>query len=968
MPFNPNVPLQHHQLVKPPSNQQQHQLPILPLNQQKYQLQHLPTPVQNQQYHLQQKQLLNPSPSQQQYSQIYTSPSNKLQYNQISTPPSNQYQHHQQQHKLPTPPSNQRQYNQKQHQIDTPPSNQQQQQFQTPPSNQLDIQETHFSTPVQVTNAQQQQYFEQNQDFMTRHFNSAPPSTANHNTNNTNDNMRVGAHLNQLELKNSMNNSDSSTTPRNYHRINRSLSFSEDLLSTLGTPSLMDPSSHVITTTQNISTSSIIPQEPVNSCKGNNTEQAKITVLNTSHGGGNVSGISFSRENASTSNMSRGENTSNLSVSRENTSGDGFPLPVNVLLNDLPMPETLPNLTFSPSKPLHETSFSEVKQFLKTPQKVKAMREEERKLKEAARSNSSCSSPLDAKKKTDVSIIRTPQKLKTLKEEAEEAIGAPLTFTSTPEKKTLQKNREGKILVSGPDDEVECDIGIKHDVTHSAPDSPMDQGSPSTMSLLQSSQSRAMAISQTTTVTTLGSSSFSTVSCSLTNNDNCTVLSDQMKLGSQIVSSTKHMVVSQNNSNPSVIPTTSDNSPITVSKQKRQQLPNIQATTIGAKPSAANISNSNRSTARMEIMEKAKQAVVVVDDVFMQDATVEPLKAKDLPTSAGSHLIFTIRQNQQVEPSVNRQPSPSTDSHQITSGIQASRQVITDQQHQPQENNCSQLNHPLALVHQTTPTKKNRNHSTDTNAPSPQSTNHTTAMMVTPTKNTYLPENNGDGSRIGALQLTKVMNRKDSIGSENSTPDDSNSAHPATPTSRNPQSTALYSSSSPQPLLTTKDYNTTNISCKDSNISLNNCPITQTSTGVNNRRTKQQQQQPSHQQPQQPKPETASFDYEQRLKERAADFANIYFNRVHKVLLDNEEDGGTELAIQFFTLMRSANQRSMSKLETYHQVATLLVDFPELVDSFVGFLDQHEARHVGKVSCRNTLWDKKIKLLFSYSR
>ena len=87
------------------------------------------------------------------------------------------------------------------------------------------------------------------------------------------------------------------------------------------------------------------------------------------------------------------------------------------------------------------------------------------------------------------------------------------------------------------------------------------------------------------------------------------------------------------------------------------------------------------------------------------------------------------------------------------------------------------------------------------------------------------------------------------------------------------------------------------------------------------------------------------FDYEERLKQRALDFADIYLNRVRKTLVDVPE-----LCLQFFALMESVSTCQLTKLQTYYKVAELLIDYPDLVDGFSGFLEQHEARHVGKVS------------------
>ena len=925
---------QFNQIPTPPSNQQQHKLPTPPSNQQQYKLQQLPTLLPNQQYYQQQNQLPTPPLNQYQHHQhkVPTLPSNQRQYNLVSTPTSNYQQHHQQQQQLHTPPSNQQQ-----HPLATPPSNQQQPQ-------------TLFSTPVQVDNVQYQQHFQHNEDFMARHYNSAPPSTSNHI--NSGNRLRASAHLNQLDLSGSMNNSDSLTNPRNCHRINRSLSFSEDLLSTVGTPSLMDSNS-LLTTTQDINTSTLIQQVPVNSGNCNSTDQVKTTVLNTSATGGGS--MSFSRESTS------GGNTSNLSVSRENTSGDGFPLPVNILLNDLPMPETLPNLTFSPSKPLHETSFSEVKQFLKTPQKVKAMREEERKMKEAARSNSNCSSPLDGNKQTGAAIPRTPQKLQTLKEESsEETNRAPLNFTSTPEKKVLQQNREGNVLVPKPDNnEAKFGDDNDHEISYSSPDSPMGESFVSPMPSHQGIQSHQPQVTISKTATTLALSSSSTSFYSIKNDCNTISSSSQNKLTSQTVSSTKNMVVTHNN--PLIPPSSSNNFSTTISSLKPQEkLPNLQTiTTISAKPFATNITNSA----------SVKKAVVIVEDVFMQDGTAEPSKVKDFPPSVGSHHFlsnesFAIDQDQQVEPSVKQQIVLSTQ-NQHTSGMVSLPQIRTCQ-----GTSTGQTTHPSIIALQTTPTRNFQTPIIKANdkTTSPPFMNQT---IVTPTRSTTSSLDEDIHQNAGFALLTRVMNRKDSVESENgnSLPsvDDpmqkkhesvgqssTASAHPTTPTTRNSKATTPSASPLPSspPLVTTKNSHTTNASRKDnsSSNSPGNCHITQTSTGGNNRKTKQQQSQQEHCQDKHQTATTTTFDYEQRLKERAADFANIYFNRVHKVLVDNSHEGGTELAIQFFTLMRSANQRSMSKLETYHQVATLLADYPELVDSFVGFLDQHEARHVGKVS------------------
>ena len=119
--------------------------------------------------------------------------------------------------------------------------------------------------------------------------------------------------------------------------------------------------------------------------------------------------LSYSEIQSSHS-LNNNSNLSSTSITKENnTSGDGFPLPVNVLLSDLPMPDSLPHLTFSPSKPLHETSFSEVKQFLKTPQKLKSLKAEDKNNKNGSL-NLSPLKDLDVNQVCVGKNLQTPQK------------------------------------------------------------------------------------------------------------------------------------------------------------------------------------------------------------------------------------------------------------------------------------------------------------------------------------------------------------------------------------------------------------------------------------------------------------------------------------------------------------------------------------------------------------------------------
>ena len=82
------------------------------------------------------------------------------------------------------------------------------------------------------------------------------------------------------------------------------------------------------------------------------------------------------------------------------------------------------------------------------------------------------------------------------------------------------------------------------------------------------------------------------------------------------------------------------------------------------------------------------------------------------------------------------------------------------------------------------------------------------------------------------------------------------------------------------------------------------------------------------------------FNFDEKLRQKAKQFAEIYFNRVNEVLSSKEE-----LYTNFLSVMES----SIPRIDKFYKVQELLCDYPELVDNFAGFLEQHEARHVGKV-------------------
>ena len=849
------------------------------------------------------------------------------------------------------------------HQLSTPPSNQR---------NNSAIQQTFFSTPVQINNTQKQQHH----PFMERHFNSAPPSTAasssqQHFHHFTTNNNRTG--FSPLDPNGLPTTSDCFTSKN--HRINRSLSYSEDSTSVMTTPSVLTvPPSHnnnEFFLTQNNYTNP-------SGCRGENTHSQNLNPFysiatcddkKTVHD--TFSGMSVSRENTSSVNLSQ-DNTSNLSVSRgENTSGDGFPLPVNVLLNDLPVPETLPNLTFSPSKPLHETSFSEVKQFLKTPQKLKSMKEEERKLKEAACSSSS--SPFVENKQ---STLRTPQKLKSMREEERKLKEAACSSNSsplienkqstlrTPQKLKSTKEENGKSLTvttSTPEngsqnhgtaprhDDGDYHDDNDHEGSHfeplSPPGCPMDEASMQRSSMqptdYQHHQGDIVECSlnshrlpshlATSTVSTPSSSSCSS-------DDTSTSNPTQTNLTSQTVSTTRAMAF---NKPPS--PSLSD-----ISTVIQQNMPNLTTT---VRPSS-NITTDAITNAVV------KNPAVATDDIVMKDTTEYlPITSGLLPpagvcTDSFNMLPPLTRSGQNMVKSspIQQEKLRLNQNTGSNSGIVTLAQSTIYQQQE------TSVGVSPATV-RTTPTKKSPSSSIASASTTKPLTNH--VSMVTPTKSTLSSPTVDDEEDRRAKKLTRVINRKDSINSESSPSDVAAIKKyplivetPTTPTTtRNPPAVVRTVDLSPQPPLT-KDHHTTGtrkVSSPTKKLHNHNQP-----TG-SNRRTKQQQQLQQRQ-------KQTTFDYEQRLKERAAEFANIYFNRVCKVLVD---DDGAEVAAQFFALMQSANRRSMSKLETYHRVADLLADYPELVDSFVGFLDQHEARHVGKVStfAYNTLYYDKVRTL-----
>lgn len=82
------------------------------------------------------------------------------------------------------------------------------------------------------------------------------------------------------------------------------------------------------------------------------------------------------------------------------------------------------------------------------------------------------------------------------------------------------------------------------------------------------------------------------------------------------------------------------------------------------------------------------------------------------------------------------------------------------------------------------------------------------------------------------------------------------------------------------------------------------------------------------------------FNFDEKLRQKAKQFAEIYFNRVNEVLSSKEE-----LYTNFLSVMES----NIPRVDKFYKVQELLCDYPELVDNFAGFLEQHEARHVGKV-------------------
>ena len=82
------------------------------------------------------------------------------------------------------------------------------------------------------------------------------------------------------------------------------------------------------------------------------------------------------------------------------------------------------------------------------------------------------------------------------------------------------------------------------------------------------------------------------------------------------------------------------------------------------------------------------------------------------------------------------------------------------------------------------------------------------------------------------------------------------------------------------------------------------------------------------------------FNFDEKLRQKAKQFAEIYFNRVNEVLSNKEE-----LYTNFLSVMES----NIPRVDKFYKVQELLCDYPELVDNFAGFLEQHEARHVGKV-------------------
>ena len=97
------------------------------------------------------------------------------------------------------------------------------------------------------------------------------------------------------------------------------------------------------------------------------------------------------------------------------------------------------------------------------------------------------------------------------------------------------------------------------------------------------------------------------------------------------------------------------------------------------------------------------------------------------------------------------------------------------------------------------------------------------------------------------------------------------------------------------------------------------------------------------------------FNFNEKLSEKAKDLAYIYFKRVKETLI-----GKPDIVSEFYLVMHKLDAKELNRLDAYYRISDLFVDYPELVDNFTGFLEQHEARHVGKVFLKFLVYYRKV--------
>jgi len=563
--------------------------------------------------------------------------------------------------------------------------------------------------------------------------------------------------------------------------------------------------------------------------------------------------LSYSESTSLVGDNIRGNNnnTSTTNISKDNLSGDGFSLPVKVLLEDLQVPESLPQLTFSPSKPLHETSFSEVKQFLKTPQKLKSLRAEESKQQST-----------DTESPDNVGNVDNPlQRVCAVAQAEHQTSGKNILLT--PEKHT----ENDEVMMSSPGDissgelpETPGKIPLSHlsNVLSESSPKPLNNNAVNVdLSYHQNTGSPPHVVNVQT----------------------------NMKDHSQYSSQTP---VYQNNLVPSTAALASPQHYI-------MQSPHVQAF---ASPNHSIMESHGSPHQRMESLSIQTHSSPHHQIIEAMHSHASPLQ----------HSIKSQAVQSDTSPYHHAMESPSVQVHasplsHLISGSPALQSHTTPDNHMEQQAYAFQ--HQPSIESQLVKTRA-----------SPH--NHTHRTMKSP---------------IVQLQQPVLMINTNHLSGITSTP--------ATPVPFSPQFLASDSTPDlPEAAVEEECSKLTKVVCRGNNPEKPEIFHTPSKGPLD---TKKEVNKRNNRKPVRKKKQLV-FDYDQRVKERAVDFAEIYFTRVRDALCER-----SELLEAFFALMRSVSCRLMSKLETYHKVAALLHEYPDLVDSFVGFLEQHEARHIGKV-------------------